>query len=76
MESIISFFQWIADLFGILFDFVVNFLESIINFFKIIPTVLTFITASIGYLPSAVMIYATVAVTVAIVLLVLGRSNN
>lgn len=76
MESIINFFQWIADLFQTLFDFVVNFISSILGFFKILPTVITFVTASIGYLPSTVIIFATTAVTVAIVLLVLGRSNN
>lgn len=76
MQEIADFLQWFADTLGTLIDFVGNFIESLIDFFAMIPTVLTFTTSAIGYLPTTVMIYATVAVTVAVTLLVLGRSNN
>ena len=76
MEAITNFFQWIADMAQIFFDLIGNFFSSIINFFKIIPTVLFFVRSSIAYLPDSVMVFGFVAITVAIVLLVLGRSNN
>lgn len=76
MSSIIDFFQWIADLFQTLFDFVINFIGSILDFFKMIPVIMTFITSSIGYLPSVVMAFAGITVAIAVLLLVLGRSNN
>lgn len=76
MESIINFFQWIADLFQTIIHFVVNLFESLINFFKLIPTIMTFVSASIGYLPSVVMAFAVATVAIAVLLLVLGRSNN
>lgn len=76
MSSIIDFFQWIADLFQTLFDFVINFIGSILDFFKLIPVIMTFITSSIGYLPSVVMAFAGITVAIAVLLLVLGRSNN
>lgn len=76
LEGIFNFFQWIADLIGTVFDFIVNFFESLINFLMIIPTLVSFATSAIGYLPSSVMIFATVAITAAVVLLILGRGNN
>lgn len=76
MENIINFFQWIADLIETGIDLVTNFFTSLYNFFKIIPTVLTFVRSSIAYLPDIVMAFALISITVAIVLLILGRSNN
>ena len=72
----LEFFQWIVDIISSLFDFVINAVTSILNFFKIIPTVLTFATSAVANLPSVVMTFATITLTVAIVLLVIGRSNN
>lgn len=76
MESIINFFQWISNLFEILFNFIVNFIDSILNFLKILPTVLTFLFSSISYLPDVLISFATIGITISIVLLLIGRQNQ
>ena len=74
LEGIFEFVQWLGTIIETVFNFFANILTSFISFFKIIPTI--FITSSIGYLPSMVMVFATVSITVAIIFLVLGRNNN
>lgn len=76
MESIINFFQWIADLIQTLIDFVVNVVTSLIEFIGMLPAIVSFTFGSVGYLPSVVTTFAFVSITVAITLLILGRSNN
>lgn len=76
LEGIFEFVQWLGTIIETVFNFFANILTSFISFFKIIPTIIIFITSSIGYLPSMVMVFATVSITVAIIFLVLGRNNN
>lgn|GEM_PF-4219511 len=76
MDSIINFFQWIADLIQTIIDFFVNLITSLIEFISMLPAIVTFTFGSISYLPEVVFIFATVSITVAITLLILGRSNN
>lgn len=76
LEGIFEFLQWLGSIIETIFNFFANLLSSFISFFKIIPTIIIFVTSSIGYLPSMVMVFATVGITVSILFLVLGRNNN
>ena len=78
-----DFFQWIGDFFISLVEFVqsvvmlvVNLVKGLLDFLKVLPSVLTFIVSGIENLPTVVLPFATISITVAIVLLILGRSNN
>lgn len=76
LEGIFGFFEWLATLFQIVIDFVVNLIENLIAFFQLIPSVLVFVGSAISYLPSSIMIFATVGITVSVMYLILGRDDG
>ena len=41
-----------------------------------LPKFITYVTSSIGYLPSLLAVFATATVAIAIVYLVIGRNTN
>ncbi len=71
-----DFIDWISSIFDSLFTFFENFITSIIDFLKLIPTLVQFATDSIANLPAMIMTFATITISISVVLLVLGRSNN
>lgn len=76
MQNVLDFFQWLGDLIGIVIEFIVNFFQSLITFISLLPSIVTFTFSAIANLPPSISVFATVTVTVAITLLLLGRSNN
>lgn len=76
LEGIFNFFQWIADLIGLVFDFVVYLIEEFINFVQIAFSTVGFIMSTVSFLPGVVSTFAIMGVLVSVVLLLLGRSNN
>ena len=76
LEGIFGFFEWLATLLQIVIDFIVNLIENLIAFFQLIPSVLVFVGSAISYLPSSIMIFATVGITVSVMYLILGRDDG
>ncbi|MBQ3524541.1 MAG: hypothetical protein IJA43_08835 [Clostridia bacterium] len=76
LEGIFGFFEWLSTLFQIVIDFIVNLIENLIAFFQLIPSVLVFVGSAISYLPSSIMIFATVGITVSVMYLILGRDDG
>lgn len=76
MDAILGFFEWIATLFQILFDFVTNLITNLIAFISMIPQVLVFIGSAISYLPTSIMAFATIGITVSVMYLILGRDDG
>ena len=78
-----DFFQWISDFFSSIVEFfqssvmvIVNLLKGLIDFVKVLPAVITMFYSSIVNLPTVVLPFAAMSIVVAVVLLILGRSNN
>ena len=78
-----GFFEWrshmwqtVQDVFSSIFILVGNLVGGLFDFLKVLPNVITMLSSSIANLPDIVLPFATISITVAIVLLIIGRSNN
>lgn len=71
-----DFFTWIGTVIESLFSFVTNMVSGLLDLFASIPIILTFLTSSVGHLPEIVLPFAAASITISVVLLVAGRSNN
>ena len=76
-------FKYIANFLGSiwgalqsLFNFVISTVKGLISVFTMLPKFITYVTSSIGYLPSMIAVFATATVAIAIVYLVIGRNTN
>lgn len=63
----------ILDFFGTLLDFVEYLITGLVQLITMIPSAFAMLTYSIGYLPSVLLAFAAVAITLSIVFLILGR---
>lgn len=79
----LSFLDWLREvvesfeslIVGVV-SFVINVFQGLWDFIKLLPSVVTMLTASIGGLPESIALFATLSITIAVVLMVLGRNNN
>lgn len=69
----IEFFKSILDFLSMIGQFVTTLVTGLINLLAMIPQAFAMLTYSIGYLPSALLAFAAVAITISIVFLILGR---
>lgn len=63
----------VLDFFGTLLDFVEYLVTGLVQLIAMIPSAFAMLTYSIGYLPSVLLAFAAVAITLSIVFLILGR---
>lgn len=63
----------VLDFFGTILDFVEYLVTGLVQLIAMIPSAFAMLTYSIGYLPSVLLAFAAVAVTMSIVFLILGR---
>lgn len=63
----------ILDFFGTLLNFVEYLITGLVQLITMIPSAFAMLTYSIGYLPSVLLAFAAVAITLSIVFLILGR---
>lgn len=63
----------VLDFFGTILDFVEYLVTGLVQLIAMIPSAFTMLTYSIGYLPSVLLAFAAVAITLSIVFLILGR---
>ena len=59
--------------FETLLDFVAFFIEGLAELLLMIPSAFTMLTYSIGFLPSVLLAFASVAITISIVFLIINR---
>lgn len=59
-----------------LFSFVLSTIKGLLSVFTMLPKFITYVTSSIGFLPSLLAVFATATVAIAIVYLVIGRNTN
>lgn len=63
----------VLDFFGTILDFVEYLVNGLVQLIAMIPSAFVMLTYSIGYLPSVLLAFAAVAITLSIVFLILGR---
>lgn len=66
LRSILDFFKTILDL-------VMYLVNGLAELFAMIPSAFKMLTYSIGFLPSVLLAFAAVAITLSIVYLIIGR---
>lgn len=78
-----AIFRYIADFLSSiwgalqsLFSFVLSTIKGLLAVFMMLPKFITYVTSSIGFLPSLLAVFATATVAIAIVYLVIGRNTN
>lgn len=76
LETLSNFFNWVVEIVGTLFDFLMSIISGLYNIIKSIPLVVTMLTGSIGYLPSTLAAFATITITISVVYLIVGRQTG
>lgn len=66
LKSILGFFATLLDFVGFL-------IEGLAELLLMIPSAFTMLTYSIGFLPSVLLAFASVAITISIVFLIINR---
>ena len=66
LNSILSFFEMIGQ-------FVLYLINGLAQLFMMIPSAFAMLTVSIGTLPSVLLAFATVAISISIIFLIIGR---
>lgn len=76
MSYIIDFLKELGDFFHTVIDIAVNFIHQFITFVRLIPYGVNMLITSVGYLPSILIVFATLSITVSVIYLVLGRGQG
>lgn len=66
LKSILGFFETLLDFVGFL-------IEGLSELLLMIPSAFTMLTYSIGFLPSVLLAFASIAITISIVFLIVNR---
>lgn len=69
----INFFNSVLEFFRTILDLVTYLVTGLAQLFVMIPSAFSMLTYSIGYLPSVLLAFAAVAITISIVYLIVGR---
>lgn len=76
MSYIIDFLKELGEFFRTALDMAVNFIQQLLTFIKLIPVGVNMLVTSVGYLPSILIVFATLSITVSVIYLVLGRGQG
>lgn len=76
MNYIIDFLKELGSFFQTLIDMVVNLIQQLITFVMLIPVGVNMLVTSVGYLPSILIVFATLSITISVIYLVLGRGQG
>lgn len=66
LKSILGFFETLLDFVGVL-------IHGIVQLFLMLPSSFVMLTYSIGFLPSVLLAFASIAITISIVFLIINR---
>lgn len=69
----IEFFKSIINTISTLFDFISYLINGLVQLFLMIPSGFALLSYSIGFLPTVLLAFASVAVTLSIIYLIIGR---
>ena len=76
MNYIIDFLKELGSFFQTLIGMVVNLIQQLITFVLLIPVGVNMLITSVGYLPSILIVFATLSITISVIYLVLGRGQG
>ena len=74
--GLFDFLQQIAEFLGSIIQLVVQLVFGIVRLLQIIPTAVMLLTESIGMLPSILVAFASVTITVCVIFIILGRDHG
>ena len=66
----------IVDFIGMIIDFVIQMVTGIVQLLTLIPKMVETLTASLGLLPTFLVGFAGVTVTVAVIFIIVGREGG
>lgn len=70
----IEFFKMIGDAIFTVFQLLLNMVEGLVRFFLMIPQFLSYLTTVFAYVPSPLVVFLSVGVTISVILLIVGRN--
>ena len=71
----ITIFMTILNVISSLIHLVINIINGLISLIVHIPTYISFLTVTIGYLPAILIPYLVASVSIYVVLFIIGRSK-
>lgn len=74
--SLNNFFTWFVDLVTSLVSFVFQLIEGLLRLIGLIPTAVSVLTNSIGYLPSILAAFAAATITICVIFVIVGRDEG
>lgn len=69
----IEFFKSILNVITTVFDMLSYLVTGLVQLFAMIPSGFAMLTYSIGFLPTVLLAFASVAITISIIYLIIGR---
>ncbi len=76
LDWIKNFLESLWDIILSLVGFVEQIAKGLTDLLKYLPEVVSMVTSSIGWLPSVLTVFATLSITVSVIMLIAGRNNN
>lgn len=76
LDWIKNFLESLWDIILSLVGFVEQIAKGLTDLLKYLPEVVSMVTSSVGWLPSVLTVFATLSITVSVIMLIAGRNNN
>lgn len=67
--------RWFVETFSMLGNFIVSMFTGLLDIIKLIPTIIQTLSASIGFMPDFLIVFATTTVIVMVAYLLAGRGG-
>lgn len=71
---LIEFFTSIGNAIYTVFQLLLNMVQGLVQFFLMIPQFLTYLATVFAYVPSPLVIFLSLGVTISVILLIVGRN--
>ena len=76
LQTLANFFQWFWDILTSIYNLVGSLVKGLLNLIKALPSIISTATNAIGYLPSVLIVFATLTITISVVYLIVGRDTG
>lgn len=76
LNWISDFLQTVVDTIVSIFSFFLNLIMGLLNFLKLLPTYISYVTLSVGFLPSFLTVFASATIAIAVIYVILGRGGK
>lgn len=73
-ESIVDFFTSLFDIIGAVVSLGLNLITGLLDLLFLIPKGVSFLTNSLGALPSFLLAFASVTITVSVIFIIVNRN--